>query len=335
MELHHEPRLTSAEIAYLWNTYMNDSSIVCMVYHFNQHVDDPDIKDCLGNVIQIAESHMQRVAKLFAKENIPVPIAFPAEEHVNLNAARLYTDMFYCDLMLNACRFAVLSHTMGLNISSREDVFVLYSEFYEEANSAMKQILDTMKGKGIFVRPPYIPYPDKRDMVGKQSFVRGWMGKRRPLLAIEAAQLFENGITNQMGKELLTGFIQTVKDPNIKDYFYKGRELASNFVSKVQSLLEEDLVPNGMTWDSKVTKSTESPYSDQLMLFMVSTLNALGVARCGQALSMTLRRDVAAYYMRCFADTTAFSEDGLDLLIHKQWFEQPPQCPERDELAGS
>ncbi|OXT15451.1 hypothetical protein B9K06_20955 [Bacillus sp. OG2] len=334
MELHHDPRLTSAEIAYLWNTYKDDSATICLIYHFFQRVDDQDIKACLEHTIQLAESHMERVAQLFAKENIPVPRAFPADQHVNLNAARLYTDMFYCDVMLNATRFAVLSHTMGLNISSREDVFILYSEFYEEANHVLKEILDTMKGKGIFVRPPYIPYPDKLDIVEKHSFVKGWMGKRRSLLAIEAAQLFDNGITNQMGKELLTGFIQTVRDPQIKEYFIRGRELASEFVSKVQSLLEEDLVPNGMTWDSKVTKSTDAPYSDQLMLFLVSTLNALGVARYGQALSMTLRRDVASYYMRCFADTTAYSEDGLDLLIQNKWFEQPPPCPERDELAG-
>jgi hypothetical protein len=334
MEFHHEPRLTSAEIAYLWNTYMDDSATLCMIYHFNQRVDDQDIKVCLEHTIQLAESHMERVGQLFAKEDIPLPRAFPADQHVNLNADRLFTDMFYCDFMLNAARFAVLSHTMGLNISSREDVYILYSEFNEEANIVLKEILDTMKGKGIFVRPPYIPYPDKRDIVEKQSFLRGWMGKRRPLLAIEAAQLFDNGITNQMGKELLTGFIQTVRDPQIKDYFFRGRGLAADFVSKVQGLLGEDLVPNGMTWDSKVTKSTDAPYSDELMLFLVSTLNALGVARYGQALSMTLRRDVASYYMRCFADTTAFSEDGLDLLIQNKWFEQPPQCPEREELAG-
>lgn len=334
VELTHHTKLTSSEIATLWNTMVADSSIIAVLTHFAEHKEDEDIHHYVRRTLDTAINHRDSVEIILEKEGITKPIGFPLEKHVNLKAPRLFTDVFYCNYIMRACKTALLNHTNSFNISSRADIVELFQKFYMDTSTLIKEITEMMKGKGIYIRPPYIPYPEKSEgYIKKMSFLDGWFGPKRPLLAIELGQLFDNGYANQMGRELLTGFIQVVKDKEIQDYFVRGRKLATNFVHRVQEILEDQLAPNGMIWDSQVTTTTDSPFSDQLMLYLVSSLNAIGLGKYGMSLAQTLRRDVASFYLTFFTKATAFSEDGLNLLIEREWMEEPPQCPDRKELA--
>ncbi|MDZ5470491.1 DUF3231 family protein [Bacillus sp. 31A1R] len=333
MELHHHPKLTSAEIANLWSTYLNDTAIICLLTHFSKHTEDLDIETIVKKTLDIAIDHVEKVGKILEKEKIPLPKGYPVKEHVNLDAPKLYTDIFYSDFIYNACRFALVSHVQALNLSARNDITELFRSFYQDTSSLLIEIIEVMKGKGIFIRPPYIPYPEERDFVDKQNFLVGWLGKRRPLLAIEATNLFDQAISNQLGKELLTGFIQVTKDKEIKDYLIRGRKLSTDIVHTVQVVLEDELIPNGMKWDSKVTKSTEPPFSEQLMLFTTSALNAIGLGKVGYSISMALRRDLVTSYVQISNQIMLFSEDGSNILINRGWMEQPPQVPDREKLS--
>lgn len=333
-ELHHETKLTSSEIATLWNTMLSDSAVIAILTHFSEHKDDEDVHHFVKRTLDTAIEHINSISTILEKEGITRPMGFHLEDHVNLRAPRLYSDVFYCNYILQACKTALMNHNYSLNISSRTDIVKLFQRFYSDTSTLAIDILDMMKGKGIYIRPPYIPYPEKSDgPIKKMSFLDGWFGAKRPLLAIELGHLFDNGYSNQMGKELLTGFIQVVKDKEIQGYFIRGRKLATNFVHRVQEILENELAPNGMIWDSQVTTSSESPFSDHLMLYLVSSLNSIGLVKFGQSLAQTMRRDVATFYISSFTLTTAYSEDGLNLMIKRQWLEEPPQCPDREELA--
>jgi hypothetical protein len=314
---------------------LSDSSVIAILSHFGEHKDDEDVHYFVRKTLDTAINHRDSIAAILEKEGLSKPIGFPLENHVNLKAPRLFTDVFYCNYILHACKTALLNHNNSLNTSSRTDIIKLFQKFYLDTSSLVFEITDMMKGKGIYIRPPYIPYPEKSEgPIKEMSFLDGLFGQKRPLLAIELGQLFDNGYSNQMGKELLTGFIQVVKEKEIQGYFIRGRKLATNFVHRVQEILEDDLTPNGMIWDSQVTTSSESPFSDHLMLFLVSSLNSIGLGRYGLSLAQSLRRDVASFYISAFTLTTAYSEDGINLLIKRQWMEEPPQCPDRKELAN-
>jgi hypothetical protein len=333
--LHHHTKLTSSEIATLWNTMLADSAVIAILTHFAEHREDEDIHYFVRRTLDTAIHHWDSVASILDKEGITMPTGFPLEDHVNLKTPRLYTDVFYCNYILQASKTALMNHCNSFNVSTRSDIVILFKNFYSDTSTLVIDILEMMKGKGIYIRSPYIPYPEKSDGSIKQmSFLTGWLGPRRPLLAIEIGHLFDNGYSNQMGKELLTGFIQVVKDKEIQEYFTRGRKLASKFVHKVQEIMEDEFAPNGMIWDSQVTTSAEAPFSDHLMLYLVSSLNAVGLGKYGLSLAQTLRRDVATFYISSFTLTTIYSEDGLNLMIARQWMEEPPQCPDRKEIAN-
>jgi hypothetical protein len=331
--LYHNTKLTSSEIATLWNTMLADSAVIAILAHFAKHKEDEDIHNFVMRTLDTAIHHKDIVAAILEKEELTKPIGFPLEDHVDLKAPRLYTDVFYSNYILQASKTALMNHYISFQISSRIDIVEIFQNFYLDTSTLIIEIVEMMKGKGIYIRPPYIPYPEKSGgPIKHMSFLTGWLGPRRPLLAIEMGHLFDNGYSNQVGKALLTGFIQVVKDKEIQGYFSRGRKLATKFVHKVQELLEDEFAPNGMIWDSQVTTSADSPYSDHLMLYIVSSLNAVGLGKYGLSLAQTLRRDIAAFYLNAFTKTTIYSEDGLDLMIARQWMQEPPQCPDRNEI---
>lgn len=72
-------------------------------------------------------------------------------------------------------------------------------------NDSARQLL---LEKGVYVRPPYMVYPKEVEFIERQSFLTGWFGPRRPLLAIEVAHLFTIARNNEIGKATLTAFAQ-------------------------------------------------------------------------------------------------------------------------------
>ncbi|MEW9674142.1 DUF3231 family protein [Ammoniphilus sp. 3BR4] len=95
----------------------------------------------------------------------------------------------------------------------------------------------------------------------------GFFGERRPLNAIEITYLFKNIECNSMGKAMMMGFAQVAKTAEVKDYFQRGKRISSKQMEIFSSILIEDDLPAPMSWDSHVTASTVSSFSEKLMMF--------------------------------------------------------------------
>jgi hypothetical protein len=67
---------------------------MCVFGHFLETVVDPEIKKVVKHALDISRQHVERIKEIFAKENIPIPIGFKAQD-VNKRAPRLFSDPFY------------------------------------------------------------------------------------------------------------------------------------------------------------------------------------------------------------------------------------------------
>lgn len=94
-----------------------------------------------------------------------------------------------------------------------------------------------------------------------------------------------------------------------------------------------DSLPVPMTYDQEVTDSTESPFSDKLMMFHFSLMIYAGVGNYGIAISESQRTDLVVDYSRFNMEVLKLSEDGASLLIENEWLEQPPMAANRRDLA--
>ncbi len=192
---------------------------------------------------------------------------------------------------------------------------------------------NTLLSKGLYVRSPYIPYPEKVDFVKKQSFLTGWFGERRPLLSLEMTNLYSNFQRNSLGIATLIGFSQVAESKSCP-IFVRGKEIASKHNEIFGSVLREDDLPVPMASDTYVTESKVSPLSDKLMMFTVTGLIALGVGYYGTSISTSMRRDLTVHYNRIIQEILKYSEDDANILINNGWMEEPPRARDRDELAN-
>lgn len=100
---------------------------------------------------------------------------------------------------------------------------------------------------------------------------------------MEINQLFRNAQTNALGKALLTGFIQVVQSKKIKEYFIRGQELSNKYFKTFSNLLLDEDLAIPATFDGEVLESTQSPFSDRLMLIHLSVLFYIGLGNYGIA----------------------------------------------------
>jgi len=325
--------LTSSEISSLWTAYQEVTIAICGIRFFLQHIDDKQIQEVLEKTLSLVESEKTKITNIFNKENYPVPQGF-TEEDVNLDASRLFSDQLYLAYIFNLTKLKIPATGVSLMGASRLDVMQYFSESLKNAQHLHIETKELQKEKGIYIRAPYIPTPNQIDFVEKQTFLAGWFADRRPLLGTEIASIVFNAERNALGQAVITGFSQVAKSKEVRSYFSRGREISGKHLNVFASILHEDYLSDGaLLLTPQVTNSTESPFSDKLMMTLVTTLIASGIGQYGISVSTSPRRDLGVHYARLIAELTKYSNDGAEILIDNGWMEQPPMAANRKDLA--
>ncbi|SEN94014.1 Protein of unknown function [Mesobacillus persicus] len=328
----HNLKLTSAELGVLWSSYMTESATIPVLNYFCKVAEDSEIKPLLEMALAKSTEHLTTLTNVFEQEQYPVPIGFSMED-VDLEAPRLYSDTFSLYFVRNLGKAGIAANGMAFSMAAREDMSKLYEHFLQESTMIEREAKKIMLSKGVFVRPPYIATPKQADIVEKGSFLKGWFGERRSLTAQEIAHIFMNFSNNALGKALLLGFSQTVRSEEVGSYFLRGIEIARSVMETYRTLFEESTLPSPMTWDTEVSDSTVPPFSDKLMLFYTCQLTAIGIGNVGGSLALSMRRDLAAKYLKILQEASLYAEDGLNIMIKNKWFERPPQAIDREHLV--
>lgn len=214
-------KLTSAELGNIWTTYMNDRMALCVLGFFKSKVTDPDISPVLDYAYELTVKHIQRLTETMTNENLPIPQGF-TDEDVNMEAPALYSDNFYLVYLDNMGRVGMTAYSIALSLSTREDIRQFFSECVESAIELSNKAKTALLSKGLLIRPPIIPYPEKVDFVNKQNFLTGWFGERKTLLSMEIAHLYANMHTNELGKSLLMGFSQVTQSKEVTEFMLRG-----------------------------------------------------------------------------------------------------------------
>jgi hypothetical protein len=332
METKHNIRLTSAEVANLWNSYMAESMAICILQYFINKAEDTEVKSQLEFALTLSQNHKKELISIFNSEDFPIPKSF-SDEDVNFNAPRLYADVFLLLYVRNMAKFGLAANGLGLSLATRKDICEFYSQCLNHSNELQVKVTQVMLEKGIYVRAPYISKPEAIDFVEEQGFMQGWFGERRPLLAMEIAHLYLNMTNNIMGKTLLMGFARVAKSKEVREYLDRGVKIASKHVEIFHSIMNENNLPSPSTHDTDVMDSQVAPFSDKLMMFQGMQIGAAGIANYGGAIGLTLRRDLVTHYTRMMAESGIYLEDGSNLMIKNRWMEQPPQADNHRELV--
>ncbi|WP_257347055.1 DUF3231 family protein [Pseudalkalibacillus decolorationis] len=333
MEVHHNATLSAAEISQIWGAYQNDTLTKCVFQYFIEIVEDEDVRTIVQHVLELTEAHIDQLTLFFNQEKYPVPYGF-TENDVNVGAPRLYSDSFILNYIQQLGKLGINAFSVAVALSARNDIHNYFSECLSEFTKLHKMASDLLLSKGLYIRPPNIPKPEKVEFVTKQSFLTGWFGNRRPLVSLEVTNLCDNIQRNALGMSTLIGFSQAAASKKVKQYMVRGKEIAAKHVEVFGSILREDDLPVPMSWDMEVTDSTVTPFSDKLMMFHTTALIAISMGYYGTSMATTMRRDIQAQYGRLTSEIGKYAEDGANIMIDNGWMEYPPKAADRDKLAN-
>lgn len=329
-EINHSPKLTSSELAMLWTIYIENTLSRCFLNYFTAIVEDEDIKTIIKFANELSNKNIQQVEYILETEKIPVPYGF-TDSDVNLDAPRLYSDVFLCKFVQFMGRTGEVTYSMAHTTTSREDVRELFHSFLIESAILFDKATELLLKKGIVVRTPVISYPTKNEYVEKVNFLSGFMGEKRPLTVIELTHIAINIESNSVGTSLIMGFAQVAQSKEVKNYMARGFEVSKKHMGVLSTVLKDDNIPSPESWDSAVPPSTEAPFSDRLMMHQILALNAASLANYGTALGGSPRRDIASHYVRFMGEIGNYANDGAEIMITHGWMEQPPQTVDRQK----
>lgn len=320
-----DKQLSSSEIGNLWMTYQQKTMLARLLEHFLANKQNEEVHDLLQTYYDQEIYFINELTMLFNQENIVVPVGY-VESDVNPSTKPLY-DQYFPALFLRV----MMKITIGLNalhvsMSYRQDVTELYKRFLDLAQNTYNETTQFLLKDGVLTRPPMIPMPEKVEFVKGEGYMAGFnvFSEKRPLNAIEISLLYQGIETNVLGFQLLRGFEQVSKDKEVKKYFEKGKDLAKQIIDTFSdTLLKSDIQPPIVAWGNP-TLSTESPYSEKLMMYLTNLLSSFGLTSNALGTSFSLRSDLPTKMTLIAKDIFDYAKDGGQLMIKNGWMEEPP-----------
>jgi len=325
--------LTSAEMGKLWVTYTGNTMAKCVLSFYLQHIDDQDIKKVVENALNLSETIVKSIKEIFIQEKFPIPIGF-TDEDVNLGAPRLFSDEFYLSYLKYTGKAGMSIYSIAIPLVTREDIRDFFIKTLNSTVNLLTEVNNTLMEKGLYIKPPQIPTPEKVDFIKKQSYLNGFLGDIRPLHALEITHLYDNIENNLASKALLIGFSQVAENEIIQEFFIRGKELTNKHIEISSQKLHKDNLPSPPLLDHLVSESTISPFSDKLMLAHKIEMFSMKIRTAGNGASLNGRRDLGRIYAKFLADIGLYVEDGTNIMIDQGWMEQPPKAIDRDNLAS-
>lgn len=333
MNIEHGTRLTSAELGYLWSNYLGESMSACVFTYFLRHVEDSNIRTLIEHALDLSHQHMDAISQMFEGEGIPLPKGF-SEEDVNLDAKRLFSDVFCLNYVKNMVKGGISTHSVIFSNLYRWDVVSYCSKCLTSSIELHNETTKVLLEKGLAMRPPFLNYPEEVEFVQKQKFVLELLGFR-PLAATEVTSLHSNILTNNLGACMAAAFSQVAQSREIREYMERGKDISLKHIQVFKDYLENESLPTSMplSISQDVTESRESPFSEKLMMYHFGIMGHTGAGNYGIAVSESLRSDLVTDYTRLIGEILKYSEDGLNIMIDRGWFERPPLANYGKDIA--
>jgi hypothetical protein len=327
-----ENTLTAAEVSNLWNQYMGDSLSICIYKYFLNTNKNKHIRPILEFALQLAEGHIKKITHFFEGANFAVPIGF-TEGDVNLNAPPLYTDdflLFYSEIMTI---HGLTAYSLAITTSERKDIQNYFFECTVTSRELFQKIVDLSKTLPKFSGAPFIPPRHGVEFIDKTGIISNLFGEKGPMNVSEINSLYFNSKKTGFVRSLCLGFSQVADSEEVRKFMLKNIELAGKDADSFDALLEKDYLPIPRKWDADVTDSTESPFSDKLMMFHAAFLVSAALSYYGAGTGASLRSDIILNYSQVFSHAKQAGAECFNIMVKHGWLEKQPQAIDRKALA--
>lgn len=325
-------KLTSSEIGTLWGEYVNGTMTDVVNKYMISIIEDQEIKDIFEDAIKTFEKQKQQIVTFMESEGFPVPIGFN-DSDLFKGKQRLFTDIFCLNYLHIMTLHGLLGHSTALGVSVRKDLRDFYDSCDNDAKRMYHQTIELLLKKGSFQRDPLF-YPAKNpEYVSGQNFIDGFFGKGRRLAATEIISISFNLKKSIMAKTLSIAFSQVAQTKEVRKFLMDSQDTADGQIKAFSKIMQTDNLPIPKSWETEVTTSTDSPFSDKLMLYHIGFLFQAAQNYHGTGLASAMRTDLVTTYEGTILKNLMVTRKWFNLMVKNKWLEQPPLAPNRKEIA--
>ncbi|MEH6839869.1 DUF3231 family protein [Priestia megaterium] len=325
-------KLTSSEIGTLWGEYVDGTMTDVVNRYMFSIIEDESIKAIFEDAIKTFTKQKKQIVAFIENEGFPVPIGF-TESDLNKGTKRLFTDIFCLNYLHIMTLHGLLGHTTSLGVSVREDLRHFYDSCDNDAKKMYHQTIELLLEKGFFQRDPLF-YPNKNpEFISSQDFTDGIFGKGRRLAATEIISISLNLKKSIMAKTLSIGFCQVAQTKEVRKFLEESQKTADEQIQSFGKIMHKDNLPSVRSWETEVTTSTDSPFSDKLMLYHIGFLFQAAQAYHGTGLASAMRTDLVTTYEGTILKNLMVTKKWFNIMVKNKWLEQPPLAPNRKEIA--
>lgn len=325
-------KLTSSEIGTLWGEFVNGTMTDVVNRYMLSIIEDETIKAIFEDAIKTFGKQKQQIVTFLENEGFPVPIGFTESDHFK-GKQRLFTDIFCLNYLHIMTLHGLLGHSTALAVSVRKDIRNFYDSCDNDAKKMYHQTIELLLEKGAFQRDPLF-YPSKNpEYISSQDFTDGFFGKGRKLAATEIISISFNLKKSIMAKTLSIAFSQVAQKKEVRKFLTDSEKTADGQIKTFSKIMQADNLPVPKSLETEVTTSTDSPFSDKLMLYHIGFLFQAAQNYHGAGLASAMRTDLVTAYEGTILKNLMITKKWFDLMVQNNWLEQPPLAPNRNKIA--
>ena len=325
-------KLTSSEIGTLWGEYINGTATDVINRYMVSIIEDEQIKAIFEDAILTFEKQKKQIVTFMEKDGFPIPIGF-TDSDLFKNKPRLFTDIFCLNYLHIMTLHGLLGHSTALAVSVRKDLREFYDSCDNDAKKMYHQTIELLLEKGSFQRDPLF-YPAKNpEFISSQDFTDGFFGKGRTLSATEIISISFNLKKSIMAKTLSIAFSQVAQSKEVRKFLTDSEKTSDGQIKAFSKIMQADNLPVPKSWETEVTTSTDSPFSDKLMMYHIGFLFQAAQNYHGSGLASAMRTDLVTTYEGTILQNIIVTKKWYNIMVQNKWLEQPPLAPNRKEIA--
>lgn len=325
-------KLTSSEIGTLWGEFVNGTMTDVVNRYMVSIIEDESIKTIFEDAITTFEKQKNQIVTFMEKEGFPVPIGFN-DSDLFKGKPRLFTDIFCLNYLHIMTLHGLLGHSTALAVSVRKDLRDFYDSCDTDAKKMYHQTIELLLEKGNFQRDPLFYPAQNPQYISSQDFTDGFFGKGRKLAATEIISISFNLKKSIMAKTLSIAFSQVAQTKEVRKFLNDSQKTADGQIKVFSKIMQADNLPVPKSWETEVTTSTDSPFSDKLMLYHIGFLFQAAQNYHGGGLASAMRTDLVTAYESTILKNLMVTKKWFDFMVKNKWLEQPPLAPNRKEIA--
>lgn len=329
--MQNKERLSAGEISNLWIHYINETMSLCVNRYMLTIIKNMELQNIFKTAIETGNNHIKILKDFFRQENFPIPKGF-SEEDVNLNAPPLFTDNYCLFYLLSMTIQGLQQYGLAISLCLRKDIRKFYYQCNEDSMNLYDQVRDLAFSQNLHAGSPLFSNPKKVEFIDSYNYVTDVFGKRRKMNSVESANIFYNLEKSKLIKSFALASRQVCKDDEIVGFLDKYINMVSGHLGTFTNLLIHENLTTGHTFDTEITNSTTSPFSERLFMYHIGLLIASSITYYSAALITNLRADIAFNCEKAILDNLANYGKYGKLMIKKSWVEKPPYADNRNSL---